>query len=178
MVESRKCPVCKLVKPYTDYYKSNQTKTGLRSYCKSCEKIQNSKREVQYKQTRKEYRKTEKYKSIKRAYYVKNKNKILKENKSWAISKAGKLASYKQGAKLRNIEWAISDEQFYELWGKNCFYCNDPVERIGVDRVDNNKGYVNDNIVPCCSACNRMKLNMKVEDFKSQVCKIYKNLNP
>lgn len=35
----------------------------------------------------------------------------------------------------------------------------------GIDRVDNSLGYVADNCVPCCEACNRAKLQMSSTDF-------------
>ena len=28
---------------------------------------------------------------------------------------------------------------------------------VGLDRLDNSKGYVLDNVVPCCDKCNRLK---------------------
>lgn len=58
----------------------------------------------------------------------------------------------------------------------DCFYCEMPPElvgrswerpiadgrhvwRIGIDRVDNNKGYFMDNVVSCCKDCNYIKRN-------------------
>lgn len=51
------------------------------------------------------------------------------------------------------------------LWQKPCVYCGDEIVTVGVDRVDNAKGYVMDNVVPCCAICNSMKSSMKLVDF-------------
>jgi len=40
----------------------------------------------------------------------------------------------------------------------------------GIDRVDNKKGYVVDNVVSCCTICNRVKNNMSYIDFKKWIC--------
>ena len=38
-------------------------------------------------------------------------------------------------------------------------------ECSGIDRVDSNKGYLLDNIVPCCTSCNTLKSNLTLEEF-------------
>ena len=42
----------------------------------------------------------------------------------------------------------------------------------GVDRVDNDKGYIRDNIVSCCSDCNRSKGVLSKKDFITLARKI------
>ena len=36
---------------------------------------------------------------------------------------------------------------------------------MGVDRWDNSKGYLPDNLVPCCKDCNRGKLTRSSREF-------------
>ena len=47
---------------------------------------------------------------------------------------------------------------------------------MGIDRKDNNKGYTNDNCVPCCGFCNKMKMDHSIDEFYSQIIRIYNNL--
>lgn len=47
------------------------------------------------------------------------------------------------------------------------------VQMNGVDRVDSSKGYSMDNCVSCCFYCNRMKSDMPLEEFFSQVAEVY-----
>jgi len=43
--------------------------------------------------------------------------------------------------------------------GCKCYYCNHDLEEtgIGLDRIDNDKGYLENNVVPCCWICNKIK---------------------
>ncbi len=38
----RNCPVCKTVKPFSEFYKSNKLRGGLNYVCRSCQKIKNA----------------------------------------------------------------------------------------------------------------------------------------
>ena len=96
---------------------------------------------------------------------VKYREKIKKEP-AWCFMR------YKRGAKKRGIAFTISIEDFVALWGKPCSYCGDKIETIGIDRVDNKKGYVKRNIVPCCTLCNSMKSNIGEKVFLEQCKKI------
>lgn len=71
----------------------------------------------------------------------------------------------KLNAKNRDIDWDLTREQFMSFWLKPCFYCGGDIPTVGLDRIDNSKGYVFENLVPCCGLCNRMKSVMSIADF-------------
>lgn len=86
------------------------------------------------------------------------------------------LKYYKRAARDRNLPWSISDSEFYELTQKDCFYCGVKPEKVnttvtgsfifnGIDRIDNNRGYENVNIVACCEMCNLAKREMPFDIF-------------
>ena len=51
---------------------------------------------------------------------------------------------------------------------------SDTVLKInGIDRVDSGKGYVINNVVPCCKYCNIAKGEMSREDFLKWVKRVY-----
>jgi hypothetical protein len=93
---------------------------------------------------------------------------------------------YTQAAKRRhNHRLEISLEMFRQLTSSPCHYCGSEPRLImrsrsshseykynGLDRVDSTKGYSVDNVVPCCSWCNRMKLDLPLSDFIAHVRKI------
>jgi len=62
-------------------------------------------------------------------------------------------------SKRRNKEITLTELEFNDLIVKPCFYCaySSEKEVLGVDRLDNNKGYTTANCVSCCKICNRMK---------------------
>lgn len=65
---------------------------------------------------------------------------------------------------------------------KVCTYCGKEPDQVlssfrnfiynGIDRVDNTKGYVSENCVPCCKTCNRMKDTLSLDEFKSHIAKV------
>jgi len=59
----------------------------------------------------------------------------------------------------REKECTLTKEQYFELIQKSCSYCNyyNEEEINGIDRIDNAKGYILENCIPCCKDCNRMK---------------------
>lgn len=114
-----------------------------------------------------------------------------------------KYNEYKIGSIKRGIDFSISMDLFVELTAKNCFYCGaEPkpfnpyydkngilrsnlsgtsiegtdrqwINFNGIDRVDNDKGYVVENCVSCCSVCNVLKHTLDQKYFLDHVCKIY-----
>jgi hypothetical protein len=96
------------------------------------------------------------------------------------------LAQYKINAKNRNLSFELTNEEFKYIIGQNCYYCGCEPNQIiksnsnngdciynGIDRIDNLKGYTEDNIVPCCGKCNQGKTNMSESDFLNWIEKIY-----
>jgi hypothetical protein len=74
-------------------------------------------------------------------------------------------------AATRDYPVTITYDEFTELVIQPCFYCGMFYESQynGIDRYDNNHGYTNDNVRPCCSVCNIMKNNYDVLLFYEKV---------
>jgi len=87
----------------------------------------------------------------------------------------GRMIQYRSGAKKRHIDFQLTYEQFMGLWQSPCYYCQDSIQTIGIDRVDNNKGYILENIVACCSLCNKMKMILAQQPFIEHCKKIASN---
>jgi len=104
-----------------------------------------------------------------KVYYLGNKQRIIGAHKT----QAGKYAEYKRGAKNRGIIFAISFDEYIALcWGVICHYCGEVNETHGMDRVDNSKGYILENLVSCCQICNWMKRDLGLKDFIAHCHKI------
>jgi len=88
-----------------------------------------------------------------------------------------KFSSYKNSAKVRGLCFDLTFEQFMAFWQNNCYYCGDKVETIGLDRVDNSKGYFLGNIVSCCWSCNHLKGSLGESEFLNMCGKIVKFKN-
>ena len=96
-----------------------------------------------------------------KVYYQKNREGILQQHKT----PKGRYGEYKRGAKTRELEFKISFEEFMSFWELDCSYCGKENDTHGIDRVDNSKGYILDNLASCCGWCNKMKHKHSAEDF-------------
>jgi hypothetical protein len=90
------------------------------------------------------------------------------------------MNQYIKGAKKRNIAFELSKEQFTRIVTKPCHYCNyiKEGEANGIDRVDNNDGYSDDNCVACCRICNRMKHAYHLDFFLEKMKQISTSTPP
>lgn len=220
----KECKACKQTKPYSDFSIRKDSKDGYRNICFSCRKT-NVKIGKVIDETNKTYGKwtvlsrasnkpdgsarwnckcecgTEKIIPA----------NTLREGKSFSCGCAMKdygkerrnllslentiLRSYKQGAKSRNLEFTITDDDIKTLIYDNCFYCGDIpsdkkyfysykegkdedyfIETNGIDRINNSIGYTKENTVACCKTCNQMKSNLSLDLFLTKINKIHNNL--
>lgn len=75
-----------------------------------------------------------------------------------------RILGYKRGAERRKYEWLLTDDEARELIVGICFYCAMP-SSCGIDRRNNDVGYVVGNVVSCCKACNIAKHAMTEKEF-------------
>lgn len=90
--------------------------------------------------------------------------------------------SYASSAKAKNLEFSLTKEQLLNLFSGKCKYCGGAPSRTykrpypsgikhpflynGIDRIDNEKGYVIENVASCCSQCNYMKGSLSIIDWE------------
>lgn len=88
-----------------------------------------------------------------------------------------RLSLLKSSAKKRNISVKLNTKFYENLIYHGCVYCGEKLTDKGgycLDRMDNDLGYTNENVTPCCSICNRAKGTMSVNDFINWTEKAYK----
>jgi hypothetical protein len=110
----------------------------------------------------------QKNKTVKRLY---SNSETKKDNKDLHYKE------YVKGAVIRNLEMNITQDQFNSIVELPCYYCktSPALHSItGIDRLDNSKPYTTENVVPCCSICNRMKATMSIEEFVNKCNAIHK----
>ena len=115
-----------------------------------------------------------------RAYYLAHKERAREIDRAWRKMNAhkkkeynetpkAKFTAYKLAAVKRGYAFKLKQAEFISLLHKPCHYCNNIA--TGLDRVNNKKGYLSSNVVPCCKLCNFMKGKMEQEEFIKQ-CKL------
>lgn len=128
-----------------------------------------------------------------REYRELNKTKKSQYNKEYYMTNLEKLTQYrhrheqkktlksrfrtaKGSAKKRNLEFILTFDQYSIEVIKPCYYCADYFKGneigtgVGLDRVNNSKGYIIENVVPCCAHCNYLKSDIySVEQTKAMI---------
>lgn len=103
---------------------------------------------------------------------------------------------YRSKAADRKLKFDLSFMLFMSLVLQNCHYCNAEPRKMrhrcrrkdsplrnsyipvnGIDRMQNNIGYIESNCVPCCPTCNFMKQEHNYDVFLSIVSKIHNHRN-
>lgn len=102
--------------------------------------------------------------------YKKNKDARSK----YAQSFKARYSKYKSSAKVRGLDFDLSFKEFESFWQKDCSYCGSAIATIGLDRVDSSVGYKIDNLVSCCTTCNKMKLDLEEEEWLNKMFTILK----
>lgn len=129
------------------------------------------------KQKAENYQKRKEYiKEWSKIKYLKNKELINNRTREYAKLPKCRYKTLLRTAGKRGYAVDLNFEQFNEIINRPCAYCNVFDLVIGIDRVDNNTGYLFNNCNACCKTCNMMKHSHSVEDFKNQIIKIYKNI--
>lgn len=99
---------------------------------------------------------------------------------SFASHMGSCFSQYKNRANKKQLDFELTQEEYNDIIIKECFMCgkrNDTAHKNGIDRFDNNKGYILDNLNSCCGECNYMKKNYNFEDVINKFMLIYKNRN-
>lgn len=84
----------------------------------------------------------------------------------------------------REIEWRLTEDEVTEIVTSDCHYCGEAPEvrsgsslpRNGIDRKDNSIGYVINNCLPCCKACNFSKHTSTYDEFIARTHRISQRL--
>ena len=90
------------------------------------------------------------------------------------------MRRYRTRAQREGKDFSLTEEEVIDLLTHSCHYCdlsfvnsikrgNKTYQYNGIDRVDNKKGYVSDNVVSCCKICNKMKSSFPQDIFLNQI---------
>jgi hypothetical protein len=157
---------------YRETHKEQKAETDKRYAQANKEKIQ---------QYQKEYRDSHKVlnSEYQKQYREKNKEKLAEYKKSPHV----RYTAYKRNANNRSLSFDLSEDEFIEMSKLPCVYCGEYSDTYngewfnGIDRIDSGLGYHKDNVVPCCSICNRMKLDLNIDDWINKMTKIINYYN-
>jgi len=89
---------------------------------------------------------------------------------------------YRRDARRRQLEFTLAKDDFRQIVTSSCHYCGiEPNKEYnrewvngsflynGIDRKDNDMGYILGNCTPCCWQCNYLKRGIGYEEFLSRI---------
>lgn len=173
-MDAKKCITCKLIKPYGEFGIDKSIKDGFSRYCKICKRINQNKK---YQKNREHYLNKEKQRrkdnperySFLCKQYRRNHlpKKLLKETRYRAKKKGLEFNLILEDiivpkqCPILGIELKIGDNQATH---------NSPT----VDRIDNSKGYIKENIRVISWRANKLKSDASFEEIET-LCKNWNN---
>lgn len=107
---------------------------------------------------------------VKQRSKYKNARKTKKIKKIYSLKLSRKITNFMMDAKKRKKELELNYEEIGLIMQMPCNYCGAKESYNGLDRFDNSKGYLKNNVVPCCAICNRAKNSLTAEEY-IQHCK-------
>lgn len=142
----------------------------------------------QYKKTHREaarrryHQNPEKHRNRSRDYHEEHRETIIakmrKRSRLRYESGEYRLKRYKDGAEKRGLDWRLDDEEAKKMFQEECAYCKSPPDPInGIDRIDNDLGYVFGNVTTCCGWCNWAKKTGNANDFRAYLLRVATNLH-
>jgi len=177
---NKKCTECGKEKPISEFYKQKNGKYGVKGNCKECHSlwhkryhIENRDREnavnERWRQNNLERRKemTRIYNNSSNGIYQKLKSRSKRKNRVCTITKDSFVKWHKSVGRVCEYCGYTHDElvKFDVRYSKRA-------KRLTIDRKDNDKGYIDGNLVIACGYCNEIKSNFfSYEDMK-QIGKI------
>lgn len=167
----KECRICKNVKPIEIFTKRDVKNNIYRNECKDCtSKISKEKKyyvKSRQKKIEEDHEGWKKHnREVHRKWVEKNYEKHSQDLKNYYKTTNGKMSSYRNRVENENKE-------DFNLWSGKlfegiCFYCGAD-ENIGIDRLNSNISYIEENCVSCCSTCNMIKKSMDMGSFLQKV---------
>jgi len=90
-----------------------------------------------------------------------------------------RLSSMKHQAKIKGVEWLLTDEYALLMINSKCFYCDKILDGIknSIDKINSKGDYEPSNCVSCCKICNYMKNTLDVIIMLNQIHNILLHLS-
>ena len=99
-------------------------------------------------------------------------------------------SNYRCSARRRNLKFSLTKEEMQFLFKSNCYYCGITPSKIrqsrhnsqtyvynGIDRIDNDEGYITGNVVACCNMCNNAKHDLTLNEFQDWIKQLVRHNN-
>jgi hypothetical protein len=98
-------------------------------------------------------------------------SKLFTKQEDKTISLTEIWRSTQRNAYSRGLLFTLSESEYENLIIRPCYYCGfySLTRFNGIDRIDNNKGYILENCISCCKMCNMIKYSQHPNEFLDKI---------
>ena len=89
---------------------------------------------------------------------------------------AASYTRYKTRADNKSLPFELTKDEYDIIVNSQCYLCGrKSYEKYknGIDRIDNNLGYIMSNVKSCCGSCNFIKKDMELNELFNKMTEIY-----
>lgn len=146
---NKTCNKCGLTKDSSEFSFNKRRKDKLENKCRACISLFH----------KEQYKKHKKYYTTK-AKQQHDENKKRGRERHYTVD--SRFSYAKSRATKNGKGWHLSLDDYQKLITQSCHYCSNclapkKASGVGLDRIDNTKGYQLDNVLPCCGVCNSIR---------------------
>jgi len=83
---------------------------------------------------------------------------------------------YKTRANNKSLPFDLTKDEYDGIVTSQCYLCGRKSyekHKNGIDRIDNNLGYIMSNVKPCCGSCNYIKKDMELTELFNKMTEIF-----
>jgi len=194
----KRCNHCKEKKSFAEFGRLKSSGDGYRGECRECRKRywQKPPEEIEkWRAWRKEHMRQMGLNSKGRKVSAETKKRKKQTDAiRWKVHDYSLSAKKRVHYNYKRKGFEGTLEVFVKLVTQNCHYCGTEPDKItgtcrntkhgvgsfkhlGLDRIDNLKGYELKNVVPCCWRCNNAKWTYGYEDFRKWIKRVHKTFS-
>jgi len=108
---------------------------------------------------------------VQRDWRNNNSEQAKTNDERWKQSNNYSISYYKSSANAKGVSFEISDEYIIKCIHSKCWYCGMSSDEVnmGIDRLDPDGPYSEENTRPCCSPCNYSKKDYTVPQYIGKI---------
>ena len=89
---------------------------------------------------------------------------------------AASYNTYKKRANNKSLPFELKKDEYDGIVNSQCYLCGRKSyekHKNGIDRIDNNLGYIISNVKSCCGSCNYIKKDMELTELFNKMTEIF-----
>lgn len=169
-MKTKKCTWCNKIKSVSEFVKSKSIKSGLRCYCKECNRAKQVayRKTDRYKEAQKQRQRSGKPKEYWNRYWQSEKGQAAKER--YALKRNTEAGKRAKREYVLQQHYGISLDRHYQLWVERKGRCDLCGKQLDYEKVHTDHNHISDKLrALICSQCNHLLGFAFVDEFGVEI---------